>query len=157
MVYSPGFKAGPVRFQKQAFRHKPDEGLYGDCDRTVIACLLGMDRDDVPHWNNGPDEHWETVGRKMRTDFLLSRGLVAICYPYAPEHIDETREAMEEHFPRLHYLFAGLSRTGVNHAVIGRGRDIVWDPSLTDAGIIGPCKDGLYRIEFLVAAVGMVP
>jgi len=31
--------------QKQANRHLPEEGLYGDCHRTAIAVLLGLDRD----------------------------------------------------------------------------------------------------------------
>lgn len=36
--------------QHQAFRHDPDNGVYGDCARTAFATLLGVPRDDVPHF-----------------------------------------------------------------------------------------------------------
>ena len=36
-------------FQKQANRHDPENGIFGDCYRTCLAGLLGVDRDSVPH------------------------------------------------------------------------------------------------------------
>lgn len=44
-----------IKRQKQAFLHKPEEGVYGDCYRTCIACLLGIDRDAVPHFYSTED------------------------------------------------------------------------------------------------------
>jgi len=42
-----------MRPQKQKFAHKPDEGVFGDCFRTALAAILDLDRDDVPHFNEG--------------------------------------------------------------------------------------------------------
>ena len=34
---------------KQLNRHRPEEGVFGDCYRTAIACLLDLRPQDVPH------------------------------------------------------------------------------------------------------------
>jgi hypothetical protein len=102
-----------VRFTKQLFRHKPDEGVFGDCFRTAIACILELDA--IPT---------EDVAHALFCAKTFSDGLP--------------------------YIFSGTSRTGVNHAVIGQGDQIIHDPSLTDAGIIGPCDDGMFCIEWIV-------
>lgn len=36
-----------IKKQKQAFKHDPANGIYGDCYRTGIACILGIDREDM--------------------------------------------------------------------------------------------------------------
>ena len=36
--------------------YRNDEGVYGDCGRTVIACLMDMHPSEVPHFFNMPDE-----------------------------------------------------------------------------------------------------
>ena len=36
--------------QKQMFLHDPDNGVWGDCQRTAIACILDRDVEDVPHF-----------------------------------------------------------------------------------------------------------
>jgi len=49
-----------MRFHKQLItNHNPESGIFGDCQRTAIACLLDKHPSDVPHfatpetWNNG--------------------------------------------------------------------------------------------------------
>jgi hypothetical protein len=39
-----------MRFQKQMFYHRPELGIYGDCQRTCIASMLDMDKFDVPNF-----------------------------------------------------------------------------------------------------------
>jgi len=39
-----------MKLQKQAFRHDPSNGMYGDCHRTAIASILGVERDTVPNF-----------------------------------------------------------------------------------------------------------
>jgi hypothetical protein len=34
---------------KQRFRHDPANGIYGDCWRTAIACLLDIQPEEIPH------------------------------------------------------------------------------------------------------------
>jgi hypothetical protein len=40
----------------------------------------------------------------------------------------------------------------VNHTVVCRGGRIEWDPSMDDAGIVGPCDDGFYWVTWLIPA-----
>ena len=44
--------------QYQAFPHRPQDGVQGDCYRTAVACVLGVERDSVPHTHDeltGPE------------------------------------------------------------------------------------------------------
>ena len=40
-----------------------------------------------------------------------------------------------------------------NHTVICQGDRIVWDPSLTDAGIVGPMDNNYWFVEWLARVV----
>jgi hypothetical protein len=130
--------------QKQLNRHRPDEGIYGDCTRTVLACLLDVDRDTVPHFNDGV---WEP---EVKDAWLRERDLrsVHVLYP-GDLHPDEVIAAVSAMNPGLYWQLSGESRTGVNHVVICKDGAVEWDTSLNDSGIIGPCDDGYYWVEFL--------
>lgn len=131
---------------KQLFRHKPDEGIYGDCTRTAIACLLDLHPSEVPH------EHRKMEGleaSKLLNDWLAKRGLrtFAVAYDVAPEQVLKIMAAAN---PGTYWMMGGASRTGCNHTVVCRDDQIVWDPSQNDSGIIGPCDDGMVWVEVLV-------
>ena len=36
--------------QNQTVKHDPENGLYGDCYRACVACLLNLEVDQVPHF-----------------------------------------------------------------------------------------------------------
>ena len=58
---------------KQLIKHDPENGQWGDCGRTAIACLLDLHPSDVPHFWEGPeraDRDPETECRK----WLAERG-----------------------------------------------------------------------------------
>lgn len=143
-----------MRFQKQAFRHNPEAGIYGDCNRTVLACMLGLDRDEVPHWHE--EVGGEEFGRRMDA-FLDQHGVVRIAVPVAAETtVDDILEFASACSKGLPYLLAGKSRNDTNHVVIGLDREIVWDPALDDSGIVGPCSDGFFWVEWLVRPIEAV-
>jgi hypothetical protein len=52
--------------------------------------------------------------------------------------------------PGVFYLLGGQSRTDCGHSVVCLDDAIIWDPSLTDAGIVGPMEDGYYWITVLI-------
>lgn len=139
-------------FQKQAYRHRPEKGEYGDCHRTAIACLLGVDRDTVPnfgvHYGNG------TAFADAERAFLKSIGLASVSVVYSGE-LDDVLRTMGAVNPNAYYLLAGTSKTGLGHSVIGHGGKILWDPHPDDVGIVGPMEDSLYWVTFLVP-LGMV-
>ena len=137
--------------QKQAFLHEPDKGIYGDCYRTVMACLLDMDRDEIPHSHEGWAEFKEANAQwQAMRGFLAERGLREVVIPLlGTMPIDDVLACMSNSNPGLHWLLLGTSRSGVSHVVICRDGEIVWDPSIVDSGITGPASDGNWWVSFL--------
>lgn len=135
--------------QKQRYRHKPEEGVYGDCHRTCIAMLLDMDRDSVPNFA----EQYPDDGRSFQLaceDWLNAHGLATVNIPFNPS-LQEVFDFMRVVNPGVYYILGGESRTGVNHSVVAVNDMIAADPSLNDSGIIGPTKpDGHYWVTFYV-------
>lgn len=133
---------------QQRFRHKPDDGIYGDCHRACIASLLELELelDDVPHFGDGmPDA--DEFNRRVDA-FLKARDLVSVGSPYdcTLEHL---LIVMKVTNPGAFYLLGGTSKTGVNHTVIGYEDKIIHDPSITQSGIVGPCDDGFLWVTWL--------
>lgn len=134
-----------MRPQKQLFHHRPAEGIYGDCYRTAIACILDLSPDEVPHQHK---EQIDGEQRQLMEEWLRGQNLciAAIIFEADPEVVLDTMKNLN---PQTIYILSGFSRTGVNHSVVCRGGEIIWDPSLTDAGIVGRCDDGYTWVEFL--------
>jgi hypothetical protein len=133
---------------KQLFRHRPEEGQVGDCWRTAIGCLLDKAPHEVPHfvedcWNNTP-----VANAKART-WLATQGLAFVESAYQGT-LEGVMAGVAANCPDVHYLLGGNSRTGVGHSVIACNEQIVWDPSIDEAGIVAPMDDGYYWITFLV-------
>lgn len=136
--------------QKQLNRHDPENGVLGDCYRTVIACLLDLKPEEVPHVH----EHVGALNMQDQQDmmnaWLAARGLVEVVVPCAGDlELQTVLEIMARWSMGTHYMLTGYSRTGCNHVVICKGAEIIWDPSLNDSGIIAPADDGYYWFGFL--------
>lgn len=139
--------------QKQKNLHKPEEGIFGDCFRTCLAVLLGIDAEEVPHFlKTGKFEDQLYIEWLNANDLHLLR----VTFPgeCQLEQILITGSVMSGDMP---YLLSGFSRTGCNHVVVCQGLEIVCDPSLIDAGIVGPMQneyaDGIkeeWWVEWLV-------
>lgn len=136
--------------QKQLFRHEPDKGIYGDCWRTVLACLLDMDPREIPHMH----VEMESADTWPVAEWLDRQGLRNVALPISGEVDLETALLVASApNPGLRFMFVGTSRTGCNHIVIAQDGEIIHDPSQTGAGIIGPCADGYWWMEFIGRAV----
>ncbi|MGI2031965.1 hypothetical protein ACRQ1B_06185 [Rhizobium panacihumi] len=137
-----------IQRHQQLFRHDPKNGVWGDCFRTVIACLLSIEPKDVPHFCDGPDDG--KMNERVRA-FLEPRGMILLGVPYDGEvPLERILQIGAAHSQGMHYLLTGKSRTGTNYVVICKGAEIIHDPSITQSGIVGPCTDGFYWIEWLV-------
>ncbi len=137
-----------MKAQKQKFQHDPDNGIYGDCQRTAIACILDMDRDEVPHFYDGGVSAKKAA--KATREWLSERGLTLFQVAFHSDtEIDKFLESLDAINPGQHFIWGGKSRNGVNHSVVVSGGEVVCDPSLNDAGIVGPCDDGFYWIDIL--------
>lgn len=139
-----------MKFHRQRFLHDPDNGVFGDCMRTAIACVLDLEIEEVPHFNEGgPDgkEFCRRVG-----EFVASRGLSIFTVPYSGEGgLGPVLESIGHYNPSAIYLLSGEATRGANHVVVCRGGEILHDPHPSDDGLIGPCQpDGFYWVEILV-------
>lgn len=135
-----------MRFQKQAFRHQPELGIYGDCHRTVLACMLDMDREDVP--NFGKDFLDNVKFQKEVNDWLATQGFIETHFAFNTS-LEEVFRMMGTIMHSTYYILGGNSKNDVGHSVIGMGNQIVWDTSLDDSGIVGPMNNDLYWISIL--------
>lgn len=138
-----------MQYHKQKFLHNPDQGTFGDCHRTVIACLLDKEPEEVPHWGI---HYFDTdMFSKVCNDYLASQGLMEVRVPFQCE-LDVVLNHQKCVNPGVYYMLTGKSRTGTNHVVVCLDDKIIHDPSLTNSGIIAPCiEDDHYWIGYLVS------
>jgi hypothetical protein len=141
-----------MRPQKQANRHRPGEGIYGDCHRTCVAMLLDLDKEQVPNWGAAyPDDGAKF--KEVSEAWLRAYGYATFSVAFASSW-DDVGQYMLKVNPGVYYILGGQSRTGVNHSVVAVNNLIAFDPSLNDSGIIAPCDDGHYWVTVLVP-IGM--
>lgn len=117
----------------QQFIHKPEANQYGDCQRAVIASLLELPIDEVPHFlqeaQGDASAYWEGIQR-----FLRPHGYAYLVVPYRSGSaffgIDDE--------PIYHEISGPSPRgNGVFHAVVGCNGQIAFDPHPDRTGLAG--------------------
>ncbi|HEV7913020.1 MAG TPA: hypothetical protein VGP22_04590 [Albitalea sp.] len=133
----------------QLFRHRPEEQQIGDCWRTTIACLLDKHPSEVPHFLDGCWGDARQANANTRA-WLATQGLSFVEVAYQACALESILASVSAINPDTYYLLGGNSRTGCGHSVIACNDQIVWDPSIDDAGIVGPMDDGFYWVTYLI-------
>lgn len=101
-----------------------DDGIPGDCWRSSLASLLGLEPEEVPHFALYLSWWFET------RRWLQGRGLDLA---YLPAD-DERLEDFEPDVPVM--VGGGSPRGDFGHCVVGTiGGQLVWDPHPSRAGI----------------------
>lgn len=125
---------------KQEFIHDPSNGVYGDCQRAVIASLLDLPLKDVPHFmeitNDDPVGYWELL-----QSFLRERGYAYLAIPAksGAAFYGASDEAI------FHEISGPSPRgNGVFHAVVGCDGRIVFDPHPSNDGLAGEPSEWEY-------------
>lgn len=139
-----------MKYHKQLFKHNPDEGIYGDCFRTCIACLLDLEPQEVPHFAEYiSDDEEESVFMDRARLWLKDRGLgiASFAYDFGP---DKALYWMSKMNPGIHYIMVGEGKGGANHCVVCLDDAVIHDPHYDEKGLIGPCDDNLTWIDILV-------
>jgi hypothetical protein len=144
----PSPAVSTIKLQKQKFKNDSRKGTRGDCWRTCVAMICGVDRDSVPHDHNieTPDE-W----RAWREDTAAMLGVKFVEAPYALGPDFELEEIIAMGLHRgfgLPFILSGSSKIRVGHSVVIDETGVMHDPS--GNGIIGPCDDDLYWLEWVV-------
>jgi hypothetical protein len=114
-----------LRRQKQAYRHDPANGVFGDCNRTAIACVLGVERDELPHVHRDMNsEEFEAFTK----GFLADRGLHLISVPVNAPSVSEAMLFGHMRGGGIPFILGGQSPRGVNHSVVCFSQDDLHDP-----------------------------
>ena len=145
-----------MKFHKQRYRHRPEQGEFGDCHRTAIACLLDLEPEQVPNFGEAFFD-----GRRFTAwcnEWLRANGFKSVTFGLSGTFtVDECLVATTGQNAEALFLFAGTSANGVNHSVIACNGKIIHDPAIDNSGIVGPCDDGLYWFEVLVPIALTLP
>lgn len=145
-------KHGFAEYEKQAFKHEPENGVFGDCYRTCLAGLIGFPRDEVPHFVDGMDsKHWDEVIFPKYTKWLSDLGLQELNLPITANSIQDMLDFQKSmtRMPAV-MMLTGKGGSGVGHCVLVSDGKFVHDPSPSDAYIVGPCDDGFYWFTWLI-------
>lgn len=128
----------------QRVRHDPADGIYGDCYRTAIAMVLGVEPEDVPHFC---DSEADAIWRERRDAWLARKGLCAIELPWG-SNLDLVLEQASLTFAGAVVTISGMSPRGTLHeCVIYRGK--LYDPHPDGGGLVAPHDDGNYWMHII--------
>jgi len=132
-------------FQEQVYPHDPDNGVYGDCFRAVLASLLRMNIKEVPHFMiDNPDV--DTCNQRLQ-EFLEPMGLFFM--NVAAWDIESWKQQCKISAPIYHEISDESPRfPGVHHSVVGCDGIEVHDPHPTKLGL--PNKTDKRTFGFLV-------
>lgn len=142
---------------KQLFRHRPLDGIWGDCRRTALACLLNLPSpEDAPHVI-GEYEAAKARGENYDWEMAQERWLNSLGYTIATIHWDGANTSIEQLFTYMEscnehvlYLLGGTSPRGTNHTVIARGGEFFHDPHPDGGYLVGPLDNGFWGVTFLL-------
>jgi hypothetical protein len=147
-----------VKPQRQLIEHCPEEGRYGDCQRTCVAAILDMDAADVPHFCEPPHAPKGEPGwwEERQNEWLAQFGLATMTVAYSGDtaSFDDVMEWTSRQSPTVPMIVCGRGGKGVNHVVVVLNGKIVCDPS--GSGIVGPTLENTWEVQVL-ASVGRNP
>lgn len=122
-----------MRELTQAFVDRDQDGVPGDCWRTAIACLLDMDRDDVPHFAHlypDPEPNWWVETVRWVEAQKPGMTLVGAEPVYGVVGRPVIASGPSPRGPWLHSVIAD-----------GTTGELLWDPHPSHAGLAGDAVD----------------
>ena len=141
---------------KQLYKHDPKNGIYGDCFRTSIACILDMNPLDVPHWYA---ELWPPgvinaeIADLVRVELIKWLGQFGLSYVELPITASDNEtlfQFLRGYFPPDVYIALGCSSKNGGHSVVVNSTGYIWDPAIDNSGCVGPMSDGFYWVGMII-------
>lgn len=123
----------------QQHLHKPAEGSFGDCMRAVVATMLELPAEAVPHFlADGNLDSFE-FHRRVNA-FLRPRNLA-----YLP--VADLTDFLEEWgIKGLHHDASGDTERGTYHACAAIDGKVVHDPHPSRAGLLKVNEFGVFLV-----------
>ena len=144
-----------MKYHLQQCAHDPENGLWGDCLRTAIACVLDLEPEDVPHFMDG--HSFDAAVEDMTVTNNIREWLAARCFQlfrvmFSGDNMDLDEILVWTHAanPGMRLLLSGGSSQGAGHIVIVKDGKIEWDPATGDKHcLLGPDANGWWEIEWI--------
>ena len=117
--------------------HNPPES-YGDCFRACLASILEIEPEVVPHFAADFDDvTWISEVNKYLMQFNV--GIISVSF-------NDNNNFETFGLKNIYHIICGKSPRfpSENHAVVGRDGKIVYNPSLSKEGLLGPEKDWVH-------------
>ena len=128
----------------QLVLHDPANGIQGDCQRAVIASLLELPIDSVPHFGELAQDNTEIFFTEIQ-NFLAPLGYQWMSF----RAMDISGLLLNSETPIYHEIAGPSPRfPGAYHATVGLSGKIVFDPHPDGTGLVGDPADWTY--SFLV-------
>ena len=135
--------------QEQLILHDPDNHIFGDCFRAVLASLLDKDCKDVPHFLH--DNCDSSIFLARVNDYLAKHNLCWIEFPYFD--VKKWREDSGITRPIYHEICDTSPRfPGTFHSVVGCDGEVIYDPHPSKLGL--PDKTDQRLVGFLIHLCG---
>jgi hypothetical protein len=120
-------------------------GYLGDCQRAVIASLLELEIDEVPHFSQEANGNSDLAWAALQS-FCQKMGYA---YLNVPATTDLVFFGLEKDVNIYHEISGPSPRGGGLHAVVGLNGKIFFDTHPSNAGLSGEPKD--WTFSYLVA------
>lgn len=132
----------------QTILHEPSEGRYGNCMQAMVASVLGVPIDAVPHFLHDGTQDGHEFSRRVN-DFLR---------PFNLGYMEVTASARDYldavGLRGLVHEASGQSARGVSHACVAVDGAVVHDPHPTKAGLESVEDYGIFVVLDPSKAIG---
>ena len=130
-----------MKFHTQTILHDPENGLWGNCFQTALACVLDMEVEEVPHFYDQGNTSIDPIQK-----WLLQFNLCLVTIGHAKDHDWFAESGLTE----VVTISGGPSPRydgKVDHCVVARGGRMLHDPH--------PSRDGVpeFTHHWFLAAV----
>jgi hypothetical protein len=153
-------------FRKQLKPHLPSAGIIGDCLRTCYACLLDLEPSQVPHFAQLAYDSKSEFGlvetpdeTRFQNEWLLSQGYLQWTTAIRLEPYETITQALDafvhlNQAPKHMFMVTGQGPNAA-HVCIYKGADLLWDPSPSNAGLIGgiPPQNAIFITVLMPASM----
>jgi hypothetical protein len=102
--------------------HAPAQGIYGDCLRTCIGCLLNLAPADVPHFLHDNSDDW----LQRLNAWLAPRGLTYLVF--CADNDGSWQQMLPVDGRDMFHLITIRTAAGHCHQMVGRNGAPVWCP-----------------------------
>lgn len=142
-----------MKHHKNQCEHNPPHS-YGDCHRSCVATILGLDPSEVPHFYDGCEPNTEegaTLGAARIEAFLRERNLREAHVLYSGDTpLSTVLEVTADMCKDVAFILGGQTHRNGGHSVVVMNGEIINDP--TEGGIIRPMPDGYWWTTYFVVA-----